>query len=78
MVNKGIERLVPDFRFVKEGMVVEVRMTSFPKSELGSVEGKVVWVGSDVLPPAPGRPYYATLCNACKDSVKSPLFRREW
>jgi len=49
-----------DIRFVKEGMVVEVRMTSFPKSELGSVEGKVVWVGSDVLPPAPGRPYYAT------------------
>jgi HlyD family secretion protein len=26
---------------------------------LGSVEGKVVWIGSDVLPPTPGRSYHA-------------------
>ncbi len=48
-----------DIGFVKEGMDVQVTMASFPKSELGSVEGKVVWVGSDVLPPVPGRPYHA-------------------
>lgn len=48
-----------DIGFVKEGMAVNVRMASFPKSEFGSVEGKVVWVSSDVLPPVPGRSYYA-------------------
>ncbi|MDP8964991.1 MAG: HlyD family secretion protein [Cyanobacteriota bacterium] len=48
-----------DTGVVKEGMDVDVRMASFPKSELGSLKAKVVWVGSDVLPPAPGRAYYA-------------------
>ncbi|MCA1991272.1 MAG: HlyD family efflux transporter periplasmic adaptor subunit [Coleofasciculus sp. S288] len=48
-----------DIGLVKEGMDVEVRMASFPKSKFGSIPGKVVWVGSDVLPPTPQRPYYA-------------------
>jgi hypothetical protein len=48
-----------DIGLVKEGTNVAVRIASFPKSELGSIEGKVVWVGSDILPPTPQRPYYA-------------------
>jgi HlyD family secretion protein len=44
---------------VKEGMDVQVKSATFPKSELGSVEGKVLWVGSEVLPPVAERPYYA-------------------
>lgn len=48
-----------DVGLVKKGMDVKVKMSSFPKSEMGSTEGKVLWVGSDVLPPTPERSYYA-------------------
>ena len=40
-----------DIGFVKEGMKVDVRIDSFPFSEFGDVKGKLVWIGSDALPP---------------------------
>ena len=39
-----------DIGFVKEGMIVDVRIDSFPFSEFGDVKGELVWIGSDVLP----------------------------
>lgn len=44
---------------IKKGMDVEVKVASFPKNELGTVKGELTWVGSQVVPPAPGRPYHA-------------------
>jgi HlyD family secretion protein len=40
-----------DIGFVSEGMDVDVRIDSFPFSEFGDIEGKLVWIGSDALPP---------------------------
>lgn len=40
-----------DIGFVKEGMNVDVRIDSFPSSEFGDIKGKLVWIGSDALPP---------------------------
>ena len=40
-----------DIGFVKEGMPVDVRVDSFPFSEFGDIKGKLVWIGSDALPP---------------------------
>lgn len=40
-----------DIGFVKEGMIVDVRLDSFPFSEFGDVKGKIVWIGGDALPP---------------------------
>jgi len=47
-----------DIGFVKEGMNVDVRIDSFPFSEFGDVKGKLVWIGSDALPPDQVHPYY--------------------
>jgi HlyD family secretion protein len=47
-----------DIGFVKEGMNVDVRVDSFPFSEFGDVKGKLVWIGSDALPPDQVHPYY--------------------
>lgn len=47
-----------DIGFVKEGMDVDVRIDSFPFSEFGDVKGKLVWIGSDALPPDQIHPYY--------------------
>jgi HlyD family secretion protein len=47
-----------DIGFVKEGMNVDVRIDSFPFSEYGDVKGKLLWVGSDALPPDQIHPYY--------------------
>ena len=47
-----------DIGFVKEGMTVDVRIDSFPFSEFGDVKGKLVWIGSDVLPPDQIRTMY--------------------
>ncbi|WP_315784922.1 HlyD family efflux transporter periplasmic adaptor subunit [Fischerella sp. JS2] len=47
-----------DIGFVKEGMNVDVRIDSFPYSEFGDVKGKLVWVGSDALPPDNIYPFY--------------------
>lgn len=48
-----------DIGFVKEGMTVDVRVDSFPFSEFGDLKGKLVWIGSDALPPDPYRSYYS-------------------
>lgn len=48
-----------DVGFVKEGMEVEVDVSSFPSSEFGTIPGKLVWVGSDALEPTQIRPYYS-------------------
>lgn len=47
-----------DIGFVKEGMAVDVRVDSFPFSEFGDVKGKLVWIGSDALPPDQIHPFY--------------------
>ncbi len=48
-----------DIGFVYPGMETDVKIESFPESEFGSIKGKLVWVGSDALPPTQERPYYA-------------------
>lgn len=40
-----------DIGFVKEGMTVDVRIDSFPFSEYGDIQGELISVGSDALPP---------------------------
>jgi len=47
-----------DIGFVKVGMPVDVRIDSFPFSEFGEIKGKLVWIGSDALPPTQTQPYY--------------------
>jgi hemolysin D len=47
-----------DIGFVKEGMIVDVRVDSFPFSEFGDIKGEVVRIGSDALPPDQEHPYY--------------------
>jgi len=40
-----------DIGFVKEGMKVDVRIDSFPFSEYGDIQGELISIGSDALPP---------------------------
>jgi HlyD family secretion protein len=40
-------------------MPVDVRIDSFPYSEFGDVKGKLIWIGSDALPPEQIRPFYS-------------------
>ncbi len=47
-----------DIGFVKEGMDVDVRFTSYNFSEFGDIKGKLISVGKDALPPDETRPYY--------------------
>ncbi|MBE9078263.1 HlyD family efflux transporter periplasmic adaptor subunit [Romeria aff. gracilis LEGE 07310] len=47
-----------DIGFVEAGMAVDVRIDSFPFSEFGDIEGKLVWIGSDALPPTQIQPLY--------------------
>ncbi|MEM7770524.1 MAG: HlyD family efflux transporter periplasmic adaptor subunit [Cyanobacteria bacterium P01_A01_bin.37] len=49
-----------DIGFVATGMPVDVRIDSFPFSEFGDVEGELIWIGSDALPPdqQENRPVY--------------------
>ncbi|MBD2303795.1 HlyD family efflux transporter periplasmic adaptor subunit [Nostoc sp. FACHB-190] len=47
-----------DIGFVKTGMTVDVRIDSFPFSEFGDIKGKLVWIGSDALPPDQIYPFY--------------------
>jgi len=48
-----------DIGFVRQGMNVDVRIDSFPSTEFGSIKGKLIWVGSDALPPTQERNFYA-------------------
>ncbi|MCC5640147.1 HlyD family secretion protein [Nostoc sp. CHAB 5844] len=47
-----------DIGFVKQGMKVDVRIDSFPFSEFGDIKGKLIWIGSDALPPDQIYPFY--------------------
>jgi hemolysin D len=47
-----------DIGFIKENMPVDVRLDSFPFSEFGDVKGKLIWIGSDALPPDQSNPTY--------------------
>jgi hemolysin D len=47
-----------DIGFVKEGMKVDVRIDSFPFSEFGDIKGKLIWIGSDTLPPDQVYPFH--------------------
>jgi hemolysin D len=47
-----------DIGFVKENMPVDVRIDSFPFTEFGDVKGKLIWIGSDALPPDQTHPTY--------------------
>ena len=48
-----------DIGFVREGMDVQVNVEPFPSTEFGTISGKVVSIGKDVLNPTQERPYYA-------------------
>ena len=48
-----------DLGLVKPGMDVNVRIMAWPNRELGSIQGKLVSVGANAVPPAATRPYYA-------------------
>ena len=47
-----------DIGFVREGQDTDVRMDSFPFSEFGDIDGEVISVGSDALPPDQEHQYY--------------------
>ncbi len=47
-----------DIGFVDEGMLVDVRVDSFPFSEFGDIKGTLATLGSDALPPDQVYPYY--------------------
>ncbi|MBD2056358.1 HlyD family efflux transporter periplasmic adaptor subunit [Oculatella sp. FACHB-28] len=47
-----------DIGFVGENQEVDVRIDSFPYSEFGDIEGELVWIGSDALPPTEITPFY--------------------
>lgn len=45
-----------DIGFLSPGMPVEVRVTSFPFTDFGSLKGRLLRVGADVLPADPQNP----------------------
>ncbi|QDZ38669.1 HlyD family efflux transporter periplasmic adaptor subunit [Euhalothece natronophila Z-M001] len=47
-----------DIGFVQEGMPVDVRIDSFPFSEYGDIEGELISLGSDALPPDETHDFY--------------------
>lgn len=47
-----------DIGFVKAGMPVDVRLDSFPYTEFSDIKGKLIQIGSDVLPPDQIHPNY--------------------
>lgn len=40
-----------DIGFVRKEMTVDVRIDSFPFSEYGDIQGEIIFIGSDALPP---------------------------
>jgi HlyD family secretion protein len=48
-----------DIGFISEGLACEIEVDTFPKREFGFLEGKVYFVGSDVLPPSENRRFYS-------------------
>lgn len=48
-----------DIALVKEGMPVDINIEAFPSMEFGTIEGKLLSIGKDALPPTQERPYYS-------------------
>ncbi len=48
-----------DIGFVHIGLPGEVEIASFPAREYGRIKGKLVFIGSDALPPTQEKPYYS-------------------
>ena len=40
-----------DIAFIKQGQTVKIRIDAYPYSEFGEIEGKIDFIGSDVLEP---------------------------
>ncbi|WAL58560.1 HlyD family efflux transporter periplasmic adaptor subunit [Thermocoleostomius sinensis] len=47
-----------DIGFIEEGMPVDIRIDTFPFSEFGDIEGTIVNIGSDALPPDQVHQFY--------------------
>lgn len=47
-----------DIGFVSEGMPADIRIDTFPFSEFGDIEGEIINIGSDALPPTEVHPFY--------------------
>jgi hemolysin D len=60
--NNGLQAEVfitnKDIGFVEVGMPVDIRVDTFPFSEFGDIEGKIVNIGSDALPPNEVHQFY--------------------
>lgn len=52
-----------DIGFVHPGMIVRVRIDSFPAREFGDIPGELYFVGSDSLPPTAALPRYTFPCR---------------
>lgn len=48
-----------DIGFIQEGMDVELQVDAFPATEFGTIPGKLISIGDDVLEPEESRPFYA-------------------
>ncbi len=55
----SVELANKDIGSIQPGMPVDIKIESFPESEFGSLKGKLIWLGSDALPPTQSRPFYA-------------------
>ena len=66
-----------DIGFVTEGKDVDVRIDSFPFSEFGDVKGKLIWIGSDALPPDQANPTYRFPAKIKLDKQSLMVNKRE-
>lgn len=48
-----------DIGFVREGLTCQVEIESFPAREYGRIDGRLIFVGSDALPPTQAKPFYS-------------------
>lgn len=66
-----------DIGFVKEGMIVDVRIDSFPFSEYGDIEGELISIGSDALPPDETYDFFRFPAKISLDSQTLQVKERE-
>jgi hemolysin D len=66
-----------DIGFIREGMLVDVRVDSFPFSEFGDVKGTLISIGSDALPPTQIQPQYTFPAKIRLDRQKLLVKGRE-
>jgi hemolysin D len=61
-----------DIGFLKPGMPVEVRVTSFPFTDYGSLKGTLLRVGVDAMPPNPqhSQEYFAAVARLERNSLE--------